>query len=44
MALGARTPDVLRLVVNRSMTWVLADLAAGLAGSAGLTRLLTGFL
>ena len=44
MALGARTPDVLRLVVNRSMIWVLAGLAGGLAGSAGLTRLLTGLL
>jgi putative ABC transport system permease protein len=44
MALGARTPDVLRLVVNRSMIWVLAGLAAGLAGSAGITRLLTGLL
>jgi putative ABC transport system permease protein len=44
MALGARTTDVLRLVVSGNMTWVLAGLAAGLAGSAGLTRLLTGLL
>jgi putative ABC transport system permease protein len=44
MALGAGTLDVLRLMVNSSMVWVLAGLAAGLAGSAALTRLLTGML
>jgi len=44
MALGARTVDVLRLVVSSNMVWVLAGLAAGLAGSAGLTRLLSGLL
>jgi putative ABC transport system permease protein len=44
MALGAETVDVLRLMVNGSMLWVLAGLAAGVAGSAGLTRLLTGML
>jgi putative ABC transport system permease protein len=44
MALGAGTLDVLRLVVNANMLWVLAGLAAGLAGSAGLTRLLSGLL
>jgi len=44
MALGAGTVDVLRLVVSGNMVWVLAGLAAGLAGSAGLTRLLTGLL
>jgi|HubBroStandDraft_1064217.scaffolds.fasta_scaffold03337_5 predicted permease len=44
MALGAGTVDVLRLVVNSNMVWVLAGLAAGLAGSAGLTRLLSGLL
>ena len=37
-----RTMDVLRLMVNGSMAWVLAGLAAGAAGSAGLTRLLAG--
>ena len=40
MALGAGTMDVLRLMVNGSMAWVLVGLAAGVAGSAGLTRLL----
>jgi putative ABC transport system permease protein len=44
MALGAGTLDVLRLMVNINMAWVLAGLAAGVAGSAGLTRLLTGML
>ncbi len=44
MALGARTLDVLRLVVSGNMVWVLVGLAAGLAGSAALTRLLGGLL
>jgi putative ABC transport system permease protein len=44
MALGAGTVDVLRLVVTGNMMWVLAGLAAGVAGSAGLTRLLSGML
>ena len=44
MALGAGTLDVLRLMVNSSMVWVLVGLAVGVAGSAGLTRLLTGML
>jgi putative ABC transport system permease protein len=44
MALGARTMDVLRLMVNANMAWVLIGLAVGVAGSAGLTRLLTGML
>ncbi len=44
MALGAGTMDVLRLMVNRNMAWVLIGLVAGAAGSAGLTRLLTGML
>jgi ABC-type antimicrobial peptide transport system permease subunit len=44
MALGAGTLDVLRLMVNINMAWVMAGLAAGIAGSAGLTRLLTGML
>ncbi len=44
MALGARTMDVLRLMVNSNMAWVLIGLAVGVAGSAGLTRMLTGML
>jgi putative ABC transport system permease protein len=44
MALGAKTLDVLRLMVNGSMIWVLAGVAVGIAGSAGLTRLLHSLL
>jgi putative ABC transport system permease protein len=44
MALGARTPDVLRLVVNRNMAWVVVGIAIGIAGSATLTRLLGSML
>jgi len=44
MALGAGTVDVLRLVVSGNMVWVLAGLGAGMAGSVGLTRLLSGLL
>ncbi len=43
-ALGARTVDVLRLMVNSSMVWVMVGLAVGLIASAGLTRMLTGLL
>ncbi|HEX4230766.1 MAG TPA: ABC transporter permease [Bryobacteraceae bacterium] len=43
-ALGAGTLDVLRLMVTSSMVWVLVGLAAGIAGAAGLTRLMTGLL
>lgn len=44
IALGAGTVEVLRLMVNGSMIWVLAGLGAGLAGSTALTRLLGGML
>ncbi len=44
MALGARTLDVLRLMVTGNMIWVLVGLVAGAAGSAGLTRLMAGLL
>ncbi|HLK62406.1 MAG TPA: ABC transporter permease [Bryobacteraceae bacterium] len=44
MALGAKTFDVLRLMVNGSMLWVLIGIAVGAVGSAGLTRLLAGLL
>ena len=44
MALGARTMDVIRLMVNGSMMWVLIGLGAGVGGAAGLTRLLSGML
>jgi putative ABC transport system permease protein len=44
VALGAGTRDVLVLVLGRSMAWALAGIAAGLAGSFALTRLLEGML
>ena len=44
MALGAGTLDVLRLMVTGNMAWVLAGLSVGIAGSAGLTRLLGNML
>jgi putative ABC transport system permease protein len=44
MALGAGSVDVLRLMINANMLWVLAGLLAGLAGSLALTRLLTRML
>jgi putative ABC transport system permease protein len=44
MALGASAGDVLRLVVNRNMAWVLVGLGAGIVGSAGLTRLMGSML
>jgi putative ABC transport system permease protein len=40
MALGARTFDVLRLIVNGSMMWVLMGMGLGILGSIGLARLL----
>jgi len=44
MALGAGNLDVLRGMLSGSMTWVLVGLIAGVAGSAGLTRVLSGML
>jgi len=44
MALGAGTMDVLRLMVNSNMAWVLVGLAVGVAGAAALTRLMSGLL
>jgi putative ABC transport system permease protein len=40
IALGARGTDVFSLVLRGSMKWVLAGLALGLAGSAGMSRVL----
>ena len=44
MALGARTADVLKLVVNHGMKLALLGMAIGLAGSWALTRFLEKML
>jgi len=44
MALGAQRGDVLRLVLTRALCIVVAGLIVGLAGAAGLTRVLQTFL
>ena len=44
MALGAERRDVLRLVLTRALRIVVAGLVVGLAGAAGVTRVLQRFL
>src|SRR5262245_9603980 len=44
MALGARTGDVMKLVIGQGMRLVLAGLVMGLAGTVGLTRLMKKML
>ncbi len=44
MALGARRPDVLALVVKQGMALVLLGIAAGTLLSLGITRLISGML
>jgi putative ABC transport system permease protein len=44
VALGARTADVLSLVVGRTLKWALAGVGIGITGSIGLSRLLSGLL
>ena len=44
MALGARRPDVLVLIVKQGMALVLMGIAAGTLLSFGMTRLISGML
>ena len=44
MALGARSIDVLRLVLGQGLILTLTGIGAGLAGAYGLTRLMTKLL
>jgi ABC-type antimicrobial peptide transport system permease subunit len=44
LALGARTIDVLKLIVRNGLTLVVIGVAIGLAGAFALTRLMTTLL
>ena len=44
MALGAQRRDVLQLVLMRALRTVVAGLVLGLAGAAGVSRVLQSFL
>ena len=44
LALGAEQRDVLRLVLGRALRIVLAGVIVGIAGAAGVTRVLQRFL
>ena len=44
MALGARSGDVLSLVLRGSVKWVLLGIVVGIAGSIGFARLLSNML
>ncbi len=44
LALGARRPDILRLVLNHGMKMALGGVALGLVAALGMTRLLAGML
>jgi ABC-type antimicrobial peptide transport system permease subunit len=44
MALGARTEDIGRMVLGRSLLMALAGIVAGVAGAAYLTRYISSLL
>jgi putative ABC transport system permease protein len=44
MALGARPPDVLQLVVRQGMTLVVVGVGLGLLGAIALTRVMSTLL
>lgn len=44
MALGARAPQIVRMVVSQNLRTVLMGLVLGLAGAIPATRLLRGLL
>ena len=44
LALGARTSDVIKLVVGNGLVLVLSGIAIGLAGALALTRVMTSLL
>jgi ABC-type antimicrobial peptide transport system permease subunit len=44
LALGARTGDVLRLIIRQGLRLALGGVALGLITAFGLTRVLAGFL
>jgi len=44
MALGARGPDVMNLVVGQGLRLVIAGIATGLAGAFALTRVMSSLL
>jgi putative ABC transport system permease protein len=44
MALGARTSDVIKLILKNGMTPALVGVAAGLLGAFALTRLMRSLL
>ena len=44
MALGARAPSVVRMVLTQHAAWVAVGVACGVAGATAATRLLTDYL